>query len=207
MFRNIVWDVDGTLFDTYPAISRAFKMALNDLGQDATLEQIEGLARKSLGHCVSTLADQCRLNAADISQGFEAHYDLIRPDEQPPFPGVIAICKYIQALGGKNVVVTHRERASTDELLAANEMTQYFVGYVTRDDGYPKKPHPAAFEAILKTHELLPEETLTVGDRDIDILAGHAAGLFTCLFGDATEGGVADLTIRSFEELYRYLLG
>jgi phosphoglycolate phosphatase-like HAD superfamily hydrolase len=106
MFRNIVWDVDGTLFDTYPAIARAFKTALNDFG---------------------------------------------------------------------------------------------------KDDGYPKKPHPAAFEAILKTHELPREETLTVGDRDIDILAGRASGLFTCLFGNETEGVTADLTIRSFEELYRYL--
>lgn len=207
MFRNIVWDVDGTLFDTYPAIARAFKTALNDFGKDAAPDWIESLARKSFGHCTSTLADQYHLNAADISRVFEEHYDRVGPEEQPPFPGVIAICKYIRALGGKNVIVTHRELESTNELLVAYEMAQYFAGYVTRDDGYPKKPHPAAFEAILKTHELPREETLTVGDRNIDILAGRAAGLFTCLFGNETEGVIADLTICSFEELYRYLQG
>jgi phosphoglycolate phosphatase-like HAD superfamily hydrolase len=56
MIRNIIWDVDGTLFDTYPAIAQAFKAALNDLGADASLDWIEGLARKSLGRCASTLA-------------------------------------------------------------------------------------------------------------------------------------------------------
>jgi hypothetical protein len=28
MFRNIIWEVDGTLFDTYPAIDKAFSDGL-----------------------------------------------------------------------------------------------------------------------------------------------------------------------------------
>jgi HAD superfamily hydrolase (TIGR01509 family) len=206
MFRNIIWDVDGTLFDTYPAIAKAFKTALNDLGKDAPVDWIEALAKQSLGHCVSTLAETCQLNEADIGQAFDEHYDCIQPEEQPPFPGVITVCEYICALGGKNVIVTHRGQAGTDELLAANNMSQYFAGCLTRNDDYPKKPHPAAFVAILKLHNLQPEETMTIGDRDIDILAGQAAGIFTCLLGLKTAGVVADLTISNFSELYAYLL-
>ena len=205
MFRNIVWDVDGTLFDTYPAIARAFQAALNGLGKEASLDWIEGLARISLSHCVATLADQYHLNEENIGQAFGEYYDPIRPEEQPPFPGVIAICEYICGIGGKNVIVTHRERAGTNELLAANNMAHYFAGCIARDDGYPKKPHPAAFEAILKLHSLPREGTMTVGDRDIDILAGQAAGIFACLFGLEANQGIADLTISSFDELYCYL--
>ena len=40
MFRNIIWDVDGTLFDTYPAIAQAIKAALHELGKDASLNNI-----------------------------------------------------------------------------------------------------------------------------------------------------------------------
>jgi phosphoglycolate phosphatase-like HAD superfamily hydrolase len=50
------------------------------------------------------------------------------------------------------------------------------------------------------------EETMAVGDRDIDVLAGQAAGIFTCLFGRKDDGVAADLTINSFDELYRYLV-
>ncbi len=32
MIRNIIWDADGTLFDTYPAIASAFQAAMADLG-------------------------------------------------------------------------------------------------------------------------------------------------------------------------------
>ena len=130
----------------------------------------------------------------------------MKPEEQPPFSGVIAICDYICTKGGKNVIVTHRGRQGTADLLAAHHMSGYFAGCLTRDDGYPKKPDPAAFEAILKAHNLEREQTIAVGDRDIDVLAGQAAGLITCLFGSETEGAVADLTGSSFDELYRYLV-
>jgi phosphoglycolate phosphatase-like HAD superfamily hydrolase len=206
MYRHIIWDVDGTLFDTYPAIAGAFKSALSDLGQDAPLGWIKELAQQSLGYCVSTLADRYSLTEEDVERGFDKHYSDTRPEEQPPFPGVIAVCRYICSSGGQNVIVTHRGREGTAELLAANDMAHYFASCLTRDDGYPKKPDPAAFEAILKRCNLTRGETLAVGDRDIDVLAGRAAGLFTCLFGATAEGAAADLTISHFDELHRYLI-
>ncbi len=35
---------------------------------------------------------------------------------------------------------------------------------------------------------------------------GQAAGLFSCLFGSDADGATADLTVGSFDELYRYLV-
>ena len=205
MIRNIIWDVDGTLFDTYPAIARAFKAALHDFGKDAASERIEGLARNSLGYCAATLAGEFSLDADAIGEKFNGHYSLIGLDAQRPFRGVKAVCEYICSLGGKNVIVTHRGREGTVQLLAAHNMAGYFAGYLTRDDGYPKKPNPAAFTAIIQIHDLKRDETIAVGDRDIDILAGQAAGLRTCLFGIKTDAVTADLTISDFDELYHYL--
>jgi phosphoglycolate phosphatase-like HAD superfamily hydrolase len=206
MLRNIIWDVDGTLFDTTPAIAKAFRAALNDSGRDASMDWIEGLAKISLSHCISTLAKQFELNGDKLGQAFSEHYNRIRPEEQPPFPGVITVCEYICSIDGKNAIVTHRGLKSTDELMAANEMAQFFAGCLTSDAGFPKKPHPAAFEATLKAYNLQRQETMAVGDREIDILAGQAAGIFTCLFGPDREGVAADLTISTFDTLYQYLL-
>jgi phosphoglycolate phosphatase-like HAD superfamily hydrolase len=214
MFRNIIWDVDGTLFDTYPAIAKAFKAALNDLGKDASSDWIEGLARKSLGYCISTLAEGYQLNGEDIWQGFGKHYSRTKPEEQAPFPGVITICQYMCSIEGKNFIVTHRGKEGTAQLLAANDMTDYFVDCLASDDGYPKKPDPAAFEVILKGYNLKREETIAVGDRDIDILAGQAAGIFTCLFDPELEAAGAnapafadaDLVISDFRDLHQFLV-
>lgn len=205
MIRNIIWDLDGTLFDTYPAIAKAFKAALNDLGHDAPLDWIESLAKMSLGHCASTLIEKYQLSEETLEQAFDNHYSCTKPAEQPLFPGVRAVCQLICSLGGKNIIVTHRSRTGTLELLVANQMTDYFAGYLTRDDGYPKKPDPAAFHAALQGHGLKREETIAVGDRDIDIQAGRTAGMFTCLFGNEGDGITADLMFRNFDELYRHI--
>jgi len=206
MIRNIIWDLDGTLFDTYPAISKAFKAALNNFGKDAPLDWIEGLARNSVGYCATTLAEKYQLNEDELGDVFSDHYDLIRHEDQPPFPGVIAICEYICSIGGKNVIVTHRRQEGTAKLLSANHLADYFSGYITGNDNYPRKPDPAAFNAIMELHNLKREETMTIGDRDIDILAGQAAGVFTCLFSQKTESVEADLTVSRFDELYDYLV-
>ena len=152
MFRNIIWDVDGPLFDTYPEIAKAFQAALNDFEKTASLDWIEGLAKTSLSHCVTIIANQYQLNEEHIGQAFGKHYDHVRLEDQPPFPEVIAICEYICGIGGKNIIITHRGHEGTTELLVANHMTHYFADCITRDDGYPKKPHPAAFESILIIH-------------------------------------------------------
>jgi phosphoglycolate phosphatase-like HAD superfamily hydrolase len=205
MIRNIIWDVDGTLFDTYPAIARSFKAALSDLGKDASLDWIQGLAQVSLSYCAKTLAERYQLNQEDIEQKFDEHYDYVKPEDQPPFPGVVTICDYICSIDGKNVIVTHRGSESTTELLDAHKMGHYFVGCIARDAGYPRKPDSAAFEAILKLYDLKVEETIAVGDRDIDVLAAQGSGVFACLFGMENEGVVADFTFGKFDELYQFV--
>lgn len=205
MIRNIIWDVDGTLFDTYPAISKAFQSAVIDLGSEVPVDWIMQNARISLGHCVSVLASRCGLNEDDIGQKFDEYYDQVQPEAQPPFPGVTKICYMTRTHGGMNLIVTHRGSEGLAQLLEAHHMGAYFSDAITRNDGYPKKPNPAAFEAIIDRNHLIRAETMAVGDRDIDILAGQSAGIFTCLFDPAVSTSPADLTVTTFAELYAYL--
>lgn len=201
MIRNLIWDVDGTLFDTYPAMAAAMRATLAELGADVPADRLETLARVSVDHCIEAVSEAHRLDAQAILKGFLWHYASIPPEGQPPFPGVREVCEAILAVGGKNVIVTHRRRETTAALLATHDMARYFAGAVTHDDGYPRKPDPAAFVAAIEAHDLPREETMTVGDRDIDILAGQAAGVATCLFGAPRDDVAPDLIIAGFDEL------
>jgi phosphoglycolate phosphatase-like HAD superfamily hydrolase len=201
MIKNLLWDVDGTLFDTYPAIAGAFRAALNDLGTHADLARIQALAGESLGHCLTVLAAECHINEEALGRAFGERYDLVTFKEQPPFPGAKALCEYICSAGGKNVIVTHRSREGTAGLLAAHAMEDFFSGRITREDGYPRKPDPSSFAAALKSFGLKPEETMAVGDREIDILAGKAAGLLTCLYAGEGTPTAADLTTDDYSKL------
>jgi len=164
------------------------------------------LAKESLGHCTSVLAEKYNLAPDELDQALDEQYSGVTAAEGPPFPRVIDVCQYICSIGGKNVIATHRARRETMELLAAHNIVDYFAGCLTRDDGYPRKPDPAIFQAALVMYQLKREETLTIGDRDIDILAGQAVGILSCLYGTVSAGVKANLVISNFHELYQYLL-
>ena len=68
--------------------------------------------------------------------------------------------------------MTHRGPRGTAELLAASGLAGLFADCITRADGYPRKPDPAAFNAIIDRHGLARDETLAIGDREIDVAGG-----------------------------------
>jgi len=204
--RYLIWDVDGTLFDTYPAFERAMAEALAALGAQPDPGEIAPLLRDSLTDAARQLAQRHDLDLEALEAGFSQSYrhQLLR--DQPPFPGVVDLCTGIVARGGANYIVTHRSRASLDRLLAAFGMADLFADAICPDDGYPRKPDPAAFLALIERHSLPAAEGLAVGDRPIDILAGQAAGLRTCLFGPDTAPDLRpDYHVLSLADLHALL--
>ena len=206
MIKNIIWDFDGTLFDTYPAIARAFQIVLEAHGKQASVEENEALSRVSMTYCLETLAERHSLQPDEIEQGFSDAYDKIRAVSSPPFEHVKTICEYIVSNQGKNVIITHRGKVGTEEILAQHDMTEYFSGWYTHQDGFPKKPDPTVFLHAIETFDLVPDETLNVGDRELDILAGQGAGLFSCMFRGEPGASQPEMRIDDYQVLYRYLL-
>ncbi|MGD8405265.1 MAG: HAD-IA family hydrolase [Anaerolineales bacterium] len=201
MIRNILWDVDGTLFDTYPAITYALSKALNEMGLSVALNVIDSLARESLSHCVETLAQRFKLDPDLLRARFAESYRMVDPANQPPYPGVYEVCEWIRAHGGVNVIVTHRDVQSKQRLLDIHELSPLFSDIFSVDQGYSRKPGPSMLLAALESHRLDADETLMVGDRDLDIQAGQAAGVRTCLFGNAQRNIPADIRISDYNQL------
>lgn len=207
MWHNIIWDVDGTLFDTYPSFVKAFRGSLADLGLAENEAELHRLAKNSVDHCTKVLAERFSVSADAIAQGFQRYYGLLSASDQIPFDGLNGILQHIVEGGGKNVIVTHRGQAGTDELLATHGLAFYFAGAVTADDGFPRKPDPAAFFAALERFDLDAAETLNIGDREIDIQAGQAAGLFSRLFApEPPLSTSAELVFSNYAQLQAQLL-
>lgn len=206
MIQNLIWDLDGTLFDTYPAFISAFQAALGGYGVSIPDEEVDALARVSLPFCAARLAERFCLDAAALTERFLEHYTRLPKADQEPFEGAAAVCRHIVCAGGVNLIVTHRRRKSTEELLSVHGLKNLFSGIAAADDGYPQKPDPGAFLALMQQHGLDALQTAAVGDRDIDILAGKAAGLTTCLFASPAVCPEADFTFSHYQEFMAYLV-
>jgi phosphoglycolate phosphatase-like HAD superfamily hydrolase len=205
MIQHLIWDVDGTLFDTYPAIAQSFQAAARDLGAPATYDEVMRLAQVSVDHCVTTLSTTYALPADQLEELFDQHYRAITPEDQPPFAGAAAVCDHIRTRGGLNLIITHRRRAGLDRLLATHRLTDYFADILSHDDAYPRKPDPAAFVALIEKHRLPRVATLGVGDRDIDVLAAQAAGIRAAFFGTNYGAATPDFVFSDYTVLLHQL--
>jgi phosphoglycolate phosphatase-like HAD superfamily hydrolase len=206
MYKNIIWDFDGTLIDSYPAIAESFLSALHDHGRTGDLLEISTLAKVSMDHCCQTLSSTYDLPAKVIDQAFRKHWQQSDYFIQHPFPGVLQVCEYICRIGGSNVIVTHGANEGIVGILRAHDMTRLFRGWLTKGDGYPRKPDSAAFEAALERFQLEPEKTLGIGDRDIDVMAAKGAGIFACQYGDKKLDVKTDLWVSDYAQLMKWLL-
>jgi HAD superfamily hydrolase (TIGR01549 family) len=181
-FRNIIWDFDGTLFDTYPEITKAFIDVLKkEYSVEYDYAKAFFLAKTSITFCIESLADEFNIDREEFSQKFKDRYFGELTFEDKPFEGVEKVLDYISKIGG-NFLITHRGFESLNEFLLRNNFNKYFIEIVTSDAQFPLKPDPSSFNYIINKYKLLKKETLGVGDRIQDIKAALSAGIKACFF-------------------------
>ncbi|HSV30622.1 MAG TPA: HAD-IA family hydrolase [Atribacteraceae bacterium] len=201
-FRDLIWDFDGTLFDTYPAMSRALRYALQQLGHDCPQEEIANHLKITLQHAIESYAKRLAIRAEILRDAYDRLKNPLQMALAQPFPGAGKICAAVAGAGGRNFILTHKEKALTQILLENHRMVGLFTALVSGDDGFPRKPSPEGFLHLVARYGLTPRTTLTVGDRAIDIQAARAAGLPTCYIGTiAPEDLRVDFSVTNLTEL------
>jgi phosphoglycolate phosphatase-like HAD superfamily hydrolase len=200
-FKNIIWDVDGTLFDTYPAISAAILAAVAEQGVSVDREIVTQMAMTSLGNTLPTLAKRFKLDHERLYVRYEFFLAGTPLGSQRPFPGVKELLRRVIKIGGLNLISTHRPPDSLIPLLKYHRMGSLFADKLTTRDGYPRKPDPAMFNELITHYQLDRAETLAIGDRDLDLAAGKAAGIHTALYGSAPNKVQPDVYIQDYHEV------
>ncbi len=201
-FYYLIWDFDGTLFDTYPPLVSAVQRALADFNASVEEYEVSTLLRDTLSSAIATLAAQYCLEIGEFEARVTYYWRGTTFRDQPPMPGAIGACERVLKGGGRNYIFTHRGRESLMTLLDWYRVSGLFADCLTAGEGYPRKPDPAGFLALIEKHELPREHVLAIGDRDLDILAGQAAGVKTCLYNaDPSPHATPDFVIADFDSL------
>ena len=202
-FRHVLWDLDGTLLDTYPATDGALAAALTGLGHPVTVAELAPLTRITLDHAVAHSAALFGLLVPELYTAYEREYAVLGLEFSPAMPGAVQAMRAVRGQGGLNLLATHRDREGALWRLKAAGLDTLLDDLLSVSDGYLRKPDPALFVALLERHRLDPAEVLAVGDRDLDVVAGRLAGCQTALLltsGVSLQTG-ADRVLRSLAEL------
>jgi HAD superfamily hydrolase (TIGR01549 family) len=204
MYKHIIWDFDGTLFDTYPALAAVFQTMLKERGLEEPFNDIFVKMKISMYHAKEYYEDKF-----DLTESFFEEYKerkRIRELEiSKPYDCIPDICKQIAQAGKFNYVYTHRGN-STNHFLKKYYMNEYFTEIVTSQYGFERKPGPEGILYLVNKYHMDPNEAIMIGDRELDILSGKNAGIQACFY---SEGGntckSADYTIKDLKELYALL--
>jgi phosphoglycolate phosphatase len=196
-FKVVVFDYDGTLFDTRPAIVHCIQRAFAACGRPIpALEAVAGTVRTGLPlqETFFVLDKNLRAERATLSEIVKT-YRKIYLDEGAPltksFVGVGDVLQDIHARGTKCVVVSNKGIAAIRQSLERNQLSCYVDLVFGDEPGLPKKPDPAILvDHILPRYAPLQrEQAFVVGDTEIDILLAKRTGVPCCWasygYGDA----------------------
>ena len=76
MIKNIIWDFDGTLFDTYPAIIYSFVSVLkSEFGLTYDAAEIERLVRIDTAFCSEKISRENGLGSDEVLKKVRIFYD------------------------------------------------------------------------------------------------------------------------------------
>ncbi len=210
MIKLIIFDFDGTLGDTRRNIVTTMQMTISELGLSGRSDdECASKIGLPLGGCFEALypneSKETIQRCADTYRRiFQENLQTMKPQV---FPKVIETLSALKQQGYTLTIASSRWHKSLSELTSDLGIADYISYIVGADDVEKAKPNP---EPVLKTISYTgfdANQTLVVGDMNVDILMGSNAGAKTCgvTYGNGTkqelEEAGADYLISNIDEL------
>lgn len=177
--KAVIWDLDGTLLDTLDDLAASTNAALAQSGFPVrTREEV----RAFVGNGVRRLIERATPPGADGAQvqavydAFVAHYALHSRDRTRPYGDIPWLLDELAGRGVKMGIVSNKID------FAVGALSRFYFGgrmqvNVGDDPSRRRKPAPDSVLEAMRRMGVSPEETVYVGDSDVDVYTAANAGV------------------------------
>ena len=215
MYSYVIFDLDGTLLNTIDDLADTGNHVCSLHGWPAhSVEEYKHMVGNGIPKLVERFApagtDQATLDQAFGE--FMDWYGVHKEDKTAPYPGMSEAALRLKEAGVSIAVLSNKAHA-----LAGPVVEDYYPGQFPWVQGalpgLPTKPDPTLLHRLMEQMGASPEDTLFVGDSDVDIRTARNGGLTSCgvLWGfrgrAELEAEGADCLARTPEELVKAVLG
>ena len=179
MINTIIFDLDGTLLNTLEGLKNSTNFALKKFNSpEITLEQ----TRSFVGNGVQKLIERAIPNGEknpDFEKclnTFKEHYSKTMYQKTVAYDGIEDMLTELKRKGVKTGVVSNKFDTAVKEL-CKNYFDGLIIVAIGESPNVRKKPAP---DSVLKAMKILgakPENTLYVGDSDVDIQTAKNSNL------------------------------
>lgn len=181
MYRAVIFDLDGTLLDTLEDLRDGVNHALFLRGYPKrSLEEI----RRFVGNGIAKLIERAvpegtsEQERKEVLADFREYYTKHCRVKTGPYEGIMELLQYLKKQGILMGIVSNKNDAAVKELTK-----YYFADYIDIEvaigerEGIGKKPAPDSVFEAMRILGVEKEETVYVGDSDVDRETAKNAGL------------------------------
>ena len=193
-YKNVLFDLDGTLTDPAEGITNSLMHAQRRLGMAVSpREKLFVFIGPPL---IETFMSEWGLTRAEADRAlvyYREHFGTKGLFENVPYPGIGACLAELKTAGLRLFVATSKPEPLSLRILEHFDLLHYFeaVAGSTMDEQRTKKGEVIAY--ALSTFHLDPSETVMVGDRKHDVIGARENGL-ACIGVLYGYGSGAELT-------------
>ncbi len=209
-YKLLLFDLDGTIVNSTYDIGDAMNHTFQIFGKPSIPYEdipamvgggIKSLLRNGFGE---------NIDLAQVHQVFSDYYATNYVNKTRPYEGVIDTLDQLTAI--KKGIYSNKPHELTIGIIEQLNLMQHFDWVQgAQPNIYKPKPSPKGIFHALDQLDILPSETLFIGDSTHDIVAGKNAGTDTCAvtYGYRSKEMLLaekpDFMIDSFEELLNIL--
>ena len=211
--RLIAFDLDGTICNTLHDIAASLNRALASLGFPTFSDDgVSAIIGKSVVYmCKHAVPAGHENDWNAVRDAFYADYIIHLCDHTVPYPEMAELLTSLKAQGYKLAVATNKPDPHAKKMLLTLFPHDQFDVIRGQDPAIPVKPDPAMLNLVREDLGVLPEETLYLGDMDVDVQFAKNAGVLCAGCGWGYRGEAllkeagADFVLKHPLELLEHL--
>lgn len=181
MYNTVIFDLDGTLLNTLDDLADAVNYVLRKFGwKEHTVEQVRSHVGNGIRKLMERSVPDGKHNPQfeEAFETFKEYYQNHCQIKTSAYPGIMDLLKVLQDKGCKIAIVSNKAHKAVEAL---NKI--YFKDYIqvamgeNENAGIKKKPAPEMVYKALERLKSKKEETIYVGDSDVDKETADNAGM------------------------------
>ena len=183
-----IWDLDGTLLDSYEAILSGIEETFAQFSIPYEKEQVrEFILKFSVQDLFVQVAEERKLDVGVLNQ-VRAQSLAEKNAQVALMPGAREVLAWADQVGIRNFVYTHKGD-NAFAILRDLGLESYFTEILTSQSGFARKPSPEAATYLLDKYQLNPDNTYYIGDRTLDVEFAQNSGIQSLNFLESTYEG------------------
>ena len=211
MKNYVLFDFDGTVFDSAEGITKSVQYALGKMGIEAELKDLMCFAGPPLDEMFSLRYGMSPEQAHRAVELYRERYTPIGWAECSPFPGMHELMGRLRKKGIKLAVATSKPRHFAQRILEKYGMQNDFDIICGSELDGTRGQKWEVIDFVLKSFGIEPSDAIMVGDRKYDVIGAKKCGL-DCVgvrFGYAEPNELAEhgavYIAETPDDLYDYL--